>query len=70
MTTQPRDLEDKELLNRAHQWRLLAMRGHSEARGPAHAHEVEVRRRFASDTTLSAPLEPAAARRRPFWRFW
>ena len=70
MTTKPGDLEDEDLLNRARQWRLLALRGQSEARGPAHSHEVEIRRRFGVVTTLSAPLEPAPASRRPFWRFW
>ena len=68
--TEPGDLNDEELLNRAHQLRLLALRGHFEARGPAHQHEAEVRRRFGVPTTLAAPLEPAHTRRRPFWRFW
>ena len=68
--TEPGNLEDEELLNRAHQLRLLALRGHSEARGSAHIHEVEVRRRFGSATTMNAPLELAPARRRSFWRFW
>jgi hypothetical protein len=68
--TEPGDLEDEELLNRAHQLRLLALRGHSEARRPARLHEAEVRRRFGAPTTMGATLEHASARRRPFWRFW
>jgi len=69
MMTQPGHLSDEDLLDRAHQLRLLALRGHVEARGPAHEHEREVRRRFGSGTTLTAPLE-MPARKRPFWRFW
>lgn len=68
--TEPGYLEDEELLNRAHQLRLLALRGHSEASRSARLHEAEVRRRFGAPTTMSASLEQAASRRRPFWRFW
>lgn len=67
--TEPGQLTDEDLLDRAHQLRLLALRGHPDARGAAHAHEREVRRRFGTATTMSAPLE-APARKRPFWRFW
>lgn len=71
MMTEPGKLSDEDLLDRAHQLRLLALRGHPDARGAAHAHEREVRRRFGSATTLNAPLAPAPApRRKPFWRFW
>lgn len=70
MMTKPADLSDEELLERAHQLRLLALRGHLDSRGPAHEHEAEVRRRFGTPTTISAPLEPVAVPRRPFWRFW
>lgn len=68
--TEPGALEDEDLLNRAHQLRLLALRGHAEARRPARMHEAEVRRRFGAPTTLSAPLDTTRPRRRPFWRFW
>jgi hypothetical protein len=68
--TEPGALSDEELLDRAHQLRLLALRGHLQARGAAHQHETEVRRRFGHPTTLQAPLELEPARRRPFWRFW
>ncbi|MGO4391019.1 hypothetical protein AB4Z46_06655 [Variovorax sp. M-6] len=68
--TEPGNLEDEELLNRAHQLRLLALRGHSESGKRARLHEAEVRRRFGVPTTMSASLESAPARRRPFWRFW
>jgi len=68
--TEPGDLDDEELLNRAHQLRLLALRGHSATRKPARLHEAEVRRRFGAPTTAAATLDHAAPRRRPFWRFW
>jgi len=70
MMTEPASLSDEDLLDRAHQLRLLALRGHAEARGPAHEHEREVRRRFGSATTLRAPLEVAPPRKRSFWKFW
>ena len=69
MMTEPGKLSDEDLLERAPQLRLLTLRGHVDARGPAHAHEREVRRRFGSGTTMNAALEPAP-RKRPFWRFW
>lgn len=68
--TEPGRLEDEELLNRAHQLRLLALRGHAESGRRARLHEAEVRRRFGSPTTLSAPLEPAEPATRPFWQLW
>jgi hypothetical protein len=70
MMTVPGNLSDEDLLERAHQLRLLALRGHVEARGPAHDHEREVRRRFGSGTTMNASLELPAPRKSPFWRFW
>jgi len=69
MMTEPGQLTDEDLLARAHQLRLLALRGHSDAHDPAHAHEREVRRRFGSNTTINASLDPMP-RRKPFWRFW
>ncbi|SFN40882.1 hypothetical protein [Variovorax sp. OV329] len=69
MMTEPGQLTDEDLLERAHQLRLLALRGHADARGLAHAHEREVRRRFSGQTTMSATLEPTPPRK-PFWRFW
>ena len=69
--TEPAQLSDEDLLDRAHQLRLLALRGHLDARGPAHEHEREVRRTFGSDsTTSSVPLEPVPAKKRVFWRLW
>ncbi|MEJ8814779.1 hypothetical protein WKW77_27155 [Variovorax ureilyticus] len=71
MITEPGKLSDEDLLDRAHQLRLLALRGHVEAGGPAHDHEREVRRRFGSGTTMQAALEShAPPRKRPLWRFW
>ena len=69
MMTEPGALSDEDLLHRAHQLRLLALRGHVDARGPAHAHEREVRRRFGSPTTLQTPLD-LSREERTFWRFW
>lgn len=67
--TEPADLCDEDLLERAHQLRRLALRGHREARDAAHTHEREVRRRFGSSTVMAAAFEPSPAKR-PFWRFW
>ena len=39
MITQPAEFSEEDLLDRAHQLRLLALRGHLDARGPAHDHE-------------------------------
>ena len=66
MMTEPGKLSDEELLGRAHQLRLLALRGHREARGAAHRHEVEVRRRFGVPSTMGAPLESSPTTKRPF----
>lgn len=68
--TEPGKLSDDELLDRAHQLRLQALRGDLNARGHAHEHETEVRRRFGMPTTMGAPFEMTPARQRPFWRFW
>jgi hypothetical protein len=58
MKTEPAKLSDEDLLNRAHQLRLLALHGHADARGPAHEHEREVRRRSGNGTTtIAAALE-------------
>lgn len=70
MLTEPAQLSDEDLLDRAHQLRLLALRGNPDARGPAHEHEREVRRRFAGNTTIGAPLEAPAPNKRPWWRPW
>jgi hypothetical protein len=70
MVTEPAELSDEELLDRAYQLRLLALRGHREARGAAHQHEVEVRHRFGAPSTMGAPLDATPPRRKPFWVFW
>lgn len=67
--TEPGALSDEELLNRAHEWRLRALRGDRDARGAAHLHEVEVRRRFGVPTEVGA-IEAAKPKRRPFWKLW
>lgn len=68
--TEPAELIDEDLLERAHQLRLLALRGHVDARDPSHLHEREVRRRFSSDSAVNADVMAAGQRRRPFWKFW
>ena len=72
MTTEPSELSDAELHARAHAWRRQALQGVAHARGHAHEHEVEVRRRLGVATTMSPPLEGEREHlhRRPFWRFW
>jgi hypothetical protein len=69
--TEPAGLNDEDLLERAHQLRLLALRDHVEARDPAQLHEREVRRRFGSSgASVNAALMAGNHRRRPLWRFW
>ncbi|MBS0340048.1 MAG: hypothetical protein JSS56_05945 [Proteobacteria bacterium] len=71
MMTEPSALSDEDLLDRAHHWRLAALRGQAGARAHAHEHEREVRRRFGSgETTMGALLEPEPKKKRPFWKFW
>ena len=67
------EFPDDQLFALALEWRKRALQGEMEARGIAHALEVEIRRRMGNPTTLGAPLDtrPLAARsRRPWWRFW
>lgn len=68
--TEPAALSDEDLLERAHQLRLLALRGHVDARDPAQLHEREVRRRFGSGASVNAALMAGNQRRLPLWRFW
>jgi hypothetical protein len=67
------EFTDDQLFALALEWRKRALQGEREARGIAHALEVEIRRRMGNPTTLSALLDtrPLAARSmRPWWRFW
>jgi hypothetical protein len=70
--TEPGQLSDFELLARARAWRREALQGVLHARGHAHEHEAEVRRRFGRATTISGPVEGATTRRprRWPWRLW
>lgn len=76
-TMEIRELPDDELMARAREWRLRALRGEKDARGIAHELEREVRQRTklqsgnddepileaqSASTTQEAP--------RPAWRFW
>lgn len=66
--TEPGDLPDDKLAERARQLRGLALRGDRYARLPAHEHESELRRRLGRATS-PAPIASAPAAR-SFWRFW
>lgn len=70
--TEPGELPDAELRERALAWRRQALQGALHARGYAHEYESEIRRRDRVLTTLHAQLEVAALaeRPRPWWRFW
>lgn len=48
------ELSDDNLLARAKEWRLKALRGDKDARGIAHELEREVRRRFPPNVALQA----------------
>lgn len=64
---------DDQLLVLAHGWRRRAMHGEKDARGVAHALEVEIRRRVGNPVSSHALLDtrPASDRiRKPWWRFW
>jgi len=67
--TEPGELPDDELTERARLWRLMALRGERHAHGPAHEHEAELRRRQrAANPARSQAGEPPPERR--LWRFW
>ena len=66
MMTHPADLSDVALLERAQELRRMALRGQALARGPAHEHECELRRRFPPSTCSP---ETTVTRKRP-WQFW
>jgi hypothetical protein len=61
--------EDGELAQLAGEWRARALRGDRQAYGPAHALEVEQRRRRAPRPTIEPAGAPAPAVR-PWWKFW
>uniref|UniRef100_UPI000D3BB39F hypothetical protein n=1 Tax=unclassified Variovorax TaxID=663243 RepID=UPI000D3BB39F len=63
-------IDDETLVKLAHEWRAHAQRGEKEAFGPAHALEVEVRRRSRQ---AAAPVDtpaPEPVVERPWWKFW
>ncbi|RYF27871.1 MAG: hypothetical protein EOO23_07735 [Comamonadaceae bacterium] len=62
-------LEDGELAQLAGEWRARALRGDRKAYGPAHALEVEQRRRLGPGRTSVPDGAPAPAGR-PWWKFW
>ena len=65
------DLSDDELFSRARRWRSEAMRGSLHARGHAHEHEVELRRRLARTTPAHASGEPVQRPpKRSIFQFW
>jgi hypothetical protein len=68
--TEPGNLPDDQLVERARLWRLMALRGERHAHLPAHEHEAELRRRqrAAKPGPLQAHAEAQPQRR--LWRFW
>lgn len=77
LTMEINELLDDELLARAREWRLRALRGEKDARGMAHELERELRQRTklqaGSAGTLTqdgAALPTGQATSRPAWRFW
>jgi hypothetical protein len=73
------NLSTAELQRLARAWREQALRGVKEARGVAHEHEAELRRRLGRSTRLATSanldLRPLDQRihecaRRPWWQFW
>lgn len=52
------ELGDEELKAYAREWRLRALRGEREARGPAHELEREIRRRAALQTSSDLAVNP------------
>lgn len=72
------NLSTADLQHLALQWREKALRGVKEARGVAHAHEAELRRRLGQSSRLATgaklDLRPLDQRsrdgHRPWWRFW
>jgi hypothetical protein len=65
------DLSDDELFSRARRWRSEAMRGSLHARGHAHEHEVELRRRSARTMPVRVPAEaPQRPPKRSLLQFW
>lgn len=73
------NISTAELQQRAKAWREKALRGGKEARGQAHEHEAELRRRlgqgFKLSTQANLDLRPLDRREQssahqPWWRFW
>ncbi|TPG21376.1 hypothetical protein EAH83_17510 [Variovorax ginsengisoli] len=62
-------LEDGELAQLAGEWRARALRGDRKAYGPAHALEVEQRRRRGPSSTIGPEGTPAPTPK-PWWKFW
>lgn len=63
-------LSDEELVDLAVSWRLHACRGDREAFGPAHALEVEQRRRHPTSSVMARPALRTMVMARPWWQFW
>ena len=72
------NLSTAELQQLARAWREQALRGVKEARGQAHEHEAELRRRLGGKAAAAAAeldLRPLDQRtqggaQRPWWRLW
>jgi hypothetical protein len=68
--TEPGELPDDELMERARLWRLMALRGERHAHGPAHEHEAELRRRQRAANPASPQAQSGPQTERRPWRFW
>ena len=63
-------LPDEELVDLVVSWRLRARRGDKEAFGPAHALEVEHRRRQSTPSVVVNPAFRTIVTTRPWWKVW
>jgi hypothetical protein len=72
--TEIEELDNASLGELAATWRRRALQGERQARGVAHALEIELRRRMGGPITQSGDLDtrPLALRlqARPWWKFW
>ncbi len=71
------ELQDQELTASAREWRNRALRGEKDARGMAHALELELRRRSGpqpiNENVQTLDTRPQAQRQqvpRRSWKFW
>ena len=69
----PDKMTDSELAAQAQLWRLRALRGAREARGPAHLYEAAQRRRLRETVSSNAMVDSASVRStvtKAWWLSW